>query len=249
MRSLFFTVLAAATVAAIATVACSDDDAPTNVAADGGGGSDGSSGGETPPPGTPGEEDGKKRFSPTGCALRGTGLQVAKQGKSNPTSNGGAAPWTNVEGAFSEDGQFASVTLEPGQESQQLFLWDYGFNLPLTPKKAEVWGIVVQLKRRSLNDASVSDIEINLVIDGVQPQGKRLAGEWPRGIVGTHDYGDRVETWMVDTKPEYFNDPNFATRLAIKRKADDAITGPQEAIVESIKVELWFCPDPDIKAN
>lgn len=249
MRALFFTVLTVAAGGAVATLACTSDDKGTDLTAGDGSANDGDGGssGDTPPGS---RTDSGVLLSPTGCRLRTTDLQLATVGTSFETSPGAVA-WENIPGAYAEDGDFAKVTLDRGQESQQLRLSGFGPNgngFELAPT-AEVWGIVVQLKRRALQDAGVRDIEINMVIDGQQPQGKFHKSQWPRGIVGTHDYGEEIDTWKLDTKVEWFNTPSFGIRFAIRREAEDPIMGPADALVDSIKVALWFCPEPDKKEN
>lgn len=234
MRAAIFG-LALFSISAGVFVACSDDTAVTP-----GGRTDGGEGGSQGDAGqgvTDAGPDGPR--SNDGCLLKTTDYRSGAKAENVPrTDITGAVDWTNVEGALSEDGKFATVTLNDGQESAELKVSQFGIKLPDT---AETWGIEVELKRRA-PDGGVEDARIDLAIEGKPDvKWKFLKGPWPTKIVGTHVYGQPVDTWGVDLYASDVNKDSFAARLWVK-KAADAGPGPITATVDSMKVAVWYCP-------
>jgi hypothetical protein len=177
--------------------------------------------------------------APTGCLLRTTDYTIGSKAQNVPRSDvQNTADWSDVDGALSEDGKFATVTLADGQESSELRVSGFGFTIPDT---AETWGIEVELKRRA-PDGGIEDQQVNVEIEGKPTRFKFLKGPWPTSIVGTHAYGQAVDTWGVDLFPADVNKPSFAAKVSIKRA--DGVTGPVTAIIDSLKVAVHFCPDP-----
>jgi hypothetical protein len=127
--------------------------------------------------------------------------------------------------------------LNDGQQSNELKISDFQLNIPET---ADTWGIEVQLKRRA-PDGGIEDSRVDLTIAGKTPQWKYLVVPWPKSIIGTHAYGQPVDTWKVDLFPSDVNPASFSARLWVK-KDDDAGTGPALAQVDSLKVAVYFCP-------
>ena len=233
--------IAVALLSASAAVffACSDDTPATPGGSDGGSetGSSPSDGGQEPIDGGP-----DVLVSPTGCPLKTTDYRAGSKAESRPrTDIAGGVDWANVEGALSEDGKFATVSLNDGQESAELRVSQFGVQLP---PNAETWGIEVQLKRRA-PDGGVEDVRMDIEIpgkaEGARPNNwKFVKGDWPTKIVGTHHYGQAIDTWGVDLYPADVATDGFAAKLWVKKKPD-AGTGPVFAIVDSIKVAVWYC--------
>jgi hypothetical protein len=222
----------ALSVSAAFVFACSEDTPATPGTSDGGGSDAGAQETST-------SEDAGGNRAPTGCLLRTTDYTIgAKAENVARTDVQNAADWSNPEGALSEDGNFATVTLAEGQESAELRVSGFGFAIPDT---AETWGIEVELKRRA-PDGGIEDHQINIEIEGKPTRYKFVKGPWPTSIVGTHPYGQAVDTWGVDLFPADVNKASFAAKVSVKR-AEDA-TGPVTAIVDSLKVAVHFCPDP-----
>lgn len=183
-------------------------------------------------------------LSPTGCVLIGTDVHAGTTAESVPRTDidggGAGVAWTNPAGALQEDGDVASVTLDDGQESQELRISDFGFTIPST---YETWGMVVQLKRRTTTDGGViQSTYVNVGIDGKTP-GYKYDNEsfyWPTKIVGTHDYGQPVDTWGVDLYPSDINAKTFSAKLWAK-KGPKSVAGPVTATVEALRVIVWYC--------
>jgi hypothetical protein len=97
------------------------------------------------------------------------------------------------------------------------------------------------LKRRA-PEGGIEDQQVNVEIEGKPSSFKWVEGSWPTSIVGTHPYGQAVDTWGVDLFPADVNKPTFATTLTIKRSAGS--TGSVNAVVDSLKVAIHYCPEP-----
>ncbi len=234
MRVAIVAALAVAVSAAV-IVACADETPATPENSDGGNSNkEGGSSGDTST-----TEDGGGDRAPTGCLLKTTDYTIGAKAENVPrTDIQNAADWSDVEGALSEDGRFATVTLNEGQESSILRVSNFGFQIP---DSAQTWGIEVELKRRA-PDGGVEDAKIEIEIEGKPSRFKFVKTPWPTTIVGTHAYGQAVDTWDVDLFPSDVNKASFAAKLTVKR-TDDAV-GPVTAIVDSLKVAVHFCPDP-----
>ncbi|MBX3223495.1 MAG: hypothetical protein KF795_23480 [Labilithrix sp.] len=234
MRVAIFAALALSASAAV-VFACGSDTPASPAEADSGGGATDKDGGTDAPSG----EDAGGNRAPTGCLLKTTDYTIGtKADNVARTDIQNGVDWTDVDGALSEDGQFASVTLEEGQESSELRVSGFGFTIPDT---AETWGIEVELKRRAV-DGGVEDHQINVEVEGKPTRFKYVKGPWPTSIVGTHAYGQAVDTWGINLFPSDVNKATFAAKVSVKRAAN--IVGPVTAIVDSLKIAVHFCPDP-----
>ncbi len=177
--------------------------------------------------------------APTGCLLKTTDYTIGAKAENVPrTDIQNAVDWTDVDGALSEDGKFATVTLDVGQESAGLRVSGFGFAIPDT---AETWGIEVELKRRA-PEGGVEDARVDVEIEGKPTRFKYMKTPWPTSIVGTHAYGQAVDTWGVNLFPSDVNKASFAAKLTVKRTAD--AVGAVTAIVDSLKIAVHFCPEP-----
>lgn len=225
-----------ACAAAVLVAACGNDSAESATPDDAGAPTPRAEGGAAGDGGSAGST-GKR--APTGCLLSTTGFKVgAKAENVARTDVANTATWTGVENALTDDGKFAAVTLAAGQESAKLRVSGFGFAIPGT---AETWGIEVELKRRA-PDGGVDDHQVNVEIEGKPSRFKRFVGGWPVSIVGTHAYGQAVDTWGVDLFPTDVNKSSFAANIAVKRAAD--ASGPVTAIVDSLKIAIHYCAEP-----
>lgn len=229
-------------------LACSDDTGGTSTSSSStsstGGSTSSSSSGQSQGDDDEGEVDSGIKVAPFGCKgdecciLHNTEYQKATVAQSLPrdgVAQGGVA-WATPEGAVSEDGSFATVTLLDGEESAFLALNDYKFELP---NDKATYGITVQLKRQSA-DGGVEDATIQVILDTTAtPRTKIYKEVWPRQIVGTHHYGQEIDTWGTDLSPSHINKTTFGTRIAAKRK--EGITGPVLARVDSLKIRISYC--------
>jgi len=225
------TAFAASALAAV--VACSSDE-PATATGDAG---------ATPAPASDEQDDvpidAGVKLSPNGCPLKTTEPRSGKKAENLPRA--GATNWTNPAGALSEDGNFAQVTLADGQESAELRVSDFGLAVPAN---AETWGIVVELKRRTLTDGGfVQSGQVNVEIEGKTSNYKFDNPKlyWPTRIIGRHGYGQEVDTWGVDLFPADVNRPTFAAKLWARRVPGQGVPGPVTATVESLKVAIWYC--------
>jgi len=161
----------------------------------------------------------------------------------------GAADWDNVNGALVPDeNQVASVTITDGQESAELRITDFGFQFP---PKADIWGIIVELKRRTETDAgNHQTADVDVLIDGKKTTYKQDLADfyWPHvlcdGGYCTHAYGQEVDTWGADIFAPDFTKASFGTKLTVRKSAG---TGPLKALVDSLRVQVWFADNVDEK--
>jgi hypothetical protein len=148
----------------------------------------------------------------------------------------GGVKWTNLDNAKATDGQFASVVLAPGQESEELRVTGFSFKLPAG---AIFQGVEAKLDRQAVG--VIVDGFIALV--GVKNQisrGKFIATPWPTTIVGVHHYGQHTDTWGMDLNAPDVETPDFGVGIWVKR--DPSNTDPQAtASVDSLKIRVAFC--------
>jgi hypothetical protein len=230
-------VIAVVPVAAGIVLACGDSttgSAPPSSSPEGGIPGADSSPGDAPAGPT---DDSGVQFAPDGCRLITTGYLVGLKAENVArTDITNAVNWTNVTAALVDDTKFATVTLNDGQESAELRVSQFNVNVP---SNAETWGIEVELKRQAPN-GGILDGKVNLIMGTKPVQFKFFEPNWPTTIVGTHHYGQAVDTWGVDLYPSDVDTPSFAATLTVKR-ALDAGSGPVIANVDSIKVAVHYC--------
>lgn len=193
-----------------------------------------SSGGSSSSSSSGGTSSGGSSGLSGGCPAIAVGPKTATVVTSVPRSGGGIA-WTDLDNVKSVDDAFAKTTLAAGEESEELRLTGFGFELP---PGVVFQGVEVELKRQA-PDGGIADGIIALV--GVPNQvgrGKFIATPWPTSIAGTHHYGQATDTWGMDLNPPDVTTPDFGVSLWVKR-AD----GPESAtaLVESIQVRVFYC--------
>ena len=58
--------------------------------------------------------------------------------------------------------------------------------------------------------------------------------------IGTHHYGQAIDTWGNDLTPELVGRRGFGVEFFAKRQ-EDAGVGPLQASVESMRVTIFYC--------
>ena len=255
MRALAFFAVTSIAAGALVFLACGSDD--TNPATPGS--SIGSSGKQTSSSGTSGNNnngDGGVKV-PEGGTLSPDGKCIIycspylKAGKIASVPRDGVTatqiPWTNPEGALTQDNNnLATVTLNEGEESQYLVVTNFDFKDIGDDK--QTWGLQVELTRQS-DDGGLGDAVVEVLIDGQQDKvrGKQLVAEktggpqgWPRVQIGTHHYGQAVDTWGVDLNPSDVRKDTFGARIAAKR-LPGITSAPVVGTVDSLKVSVCSC--------
>ena len=216
-------------------VACGSSDSGGDATTGGDGGS-GLDGGSDPP-----EEvsDGGIFMShaDAGCPVKYAGPNRGTIAVSVPRTGATGIPWVNPTNALTVDGQYARATVTDGEQTELLRVTGFGFEVP---SNVIVKGVVVELKRQG--DNAIVDGNIQLWLDGVaSDRPKFVASGWPTKI-GTHHYGQEVDTWGNALTPELVGRAGFGTEIFAKRR-EDAGTGPAPAEVESLLMTIWYC-DP-----
>lgn len=218
--------------------ACGSDTAGSIPDGDAGtGGDDGATAGDTSEPPDDEQTDGPfMSHADAGCPLKFAGPNPGTVATSVPRAGAATSiAWETPENALTVDGLFARAVLDDDQQSEHLRVTGYGFALPAN---VTIKGVVVQLKRKGEN--AIVDGNIELWLDGApSDRPKFMASGWPRAI-GTHHYGQEVDTWGNDLTPEIVGKPGFGTEIYAKRRVD-AGTGPIAAEVESLLITVWYC--------
>lgn len=249
MRALAFFALVSIASGSVFYLACSSDETPSSPGTSSSGssgktssgssgqGSSGSSGTEpavTVPEGGTLSLDGK-------CIIYCSPYK--KAGKIESVVRDGVTAtqvaWTNPEGALEQDTSLATVTLKEGEESQYLRVTNFDFSD--LPDTNETWGIQVELTRQS-DDGGVEDAIVDVLIDGQQDKqtGKVVKGSWPRIQIGTHHYGQAIDTWETNLNPSDVKKPSFGARIAARRRPG-ITSAPVIATVDVLKVSVCSC--------
>jgi hypothetical protein len=225
-----------ATAAAGVVVACGSDGAAAIADPEGGGGDGGADLDASERPDDD-ETDGPfMSHADAGCPVKFVGPRPGTVATSVPrVGAAGAIAWETPGNALTVDGQLARAVLDDDQVSEHLRVTGYGFDLPAS---VTIKGVVVQLKRKGAN--AVVDGTIELWLDGApSARPKFVASGWPTAI-GTHHYGQEIDTWGSELTPEIIGKTGFGTELYAKRRVD-AGTGPVAAEVESLLITVWYC--------
>jgi len=169
--------------------------------------------------------------------VKSDGPRAGKAAASIPRAGATGIAWATPEDARDRDSQFARATLDLGQSSEHLRITDFGFAIPAS---ATIKGVEVELRRQA-GDTGIGDGNIELWLDGApSDRPKFLATAWPRVIVGTHHYGQAVDTWGNDLTPDLVGKPGFGVEIYAVRQ-EDAGSAALEARVESMRVTIFYC--------
>ncbi|MDB4934424.1 MAG: hypothetical protein JWP87_1396 [Labilithrix sp.] len=171
-----------------------------------------------------------------GCPVKYAGPRPGTIAQSIPrTGVTTGKAWNDPSGGLSIDGQYASAPLADGEKTELLRVTGYGFDIPAN---VSIKGVVVQLKRQG--GTRIVDGNIELWLDGVaSDRPKFIASGWPIKV-GTHHYGQEVDTWGNDLTPALINKPGFGTEIWAKHR-EDAGAEPATAEIESLIVTIWYC--------
>jgi hypothetical protein len=218
-------------IALLALLSCSSEEGEGSAEPDGGAPS--STGG---PDAATGEAGGRDPYDP-GCEPVKDGPRAGTTASSAP-ADGPGAPWTSPDDALTADDEaFASATLDDHDQTEELRVSGFGFQLP---PGSRVTGIEVQLKRRA-PEGGVVDEKIALDSNGRTGRYKYISSGWPSTVVGTHHYGQAVDPWGIELTPADVAAPDFAVTLRAKREA--GAVGPKVANVDSLQMSVFYCQD------
>ncbi len=172
-----------------------------------------------------------------GCPVRSDGPRAGQIAASVPRAGAAGIAWARPESARDLDGQLARVTLDLGQSSEHLRITDFGFAIPAS---ATIKGVEVEFKRQA-GDTGIGDGNVELWLDGApSDRPKFVATSWPRVIVGTHHYGQAVDTWGNDLTAALVGKPGFGVEVYAVRQGD-AGGAAIEARVESMRMTIFYC--------
>ena len=172
-----------------------------------------------------------------GCTIKSVGPASGTTATNVPGSGAGTIAWGAPENARTIDGLFAQATLDTGQATERLRITGFGLAVP---PSARIKGVEVEFKRQA-SDLGVGDGNIELWLDGKpSDRPKTLGAPWPRLIVGTHHYGQAVDTWGNDLTPELVGRQGFGVEIYALRRPD-AGAGPADAKIESMRITIFYC--------
>lgn len=233
--------MAAAAIIVVSIFACGGSDGTPAIGDPEGGTSSGDGGPRVEGCAASTDPDNDKVFTAhpdAGCELKSAGPRSGTVATSVPRSGAAGVAWTSPQNARGIDCESAKATIGDDESTELLRITNYGFNLPNT---ATIKGVVVQFKRQA-PETGVADGNIALWLDGTPSDRPKFVGSgWPSVIVGTHHYGQEVDTWGNDLTPELVAKPGFGVEMFAKRRQDDAGTGPKPANVESMRITIWYC--------
>ena len=220
--------------------ACGDDpqDEPKDDAGIFGQNDSGNSSGNLPP-----ADSGTQPTNPQ-CAtgFKTTGFKPGSVVESR--ARPGGAEWTDLTNAYSKDGTFAKATLPDGtNETAQLVVSGFGFQIPAN---AETWGIEVEFTRHA-PDAGIVEGKIEALVQNKvgrfkfigKADGSGAPANWPSKNVGTHHFGQQIDTWGYDLYPADVNDPKFA--IGVYAVRENGKTGTLNALVDGMTVAIHDC--------
>lgn len=171
-----------------------------------------------------------------GCPVKYAGPRTGTVAESVPRAGAtGGIAWQSPQKALTADGAYAHADVDVNQQTELLRVTGYGFDLPPT---VTIKGVVVELKRKGANE--IVDGNIELWLDGVaSARPKIFASGWP-SVIGTHHYGQEVDTWGDELTPARVGKPGFGAEIWARRR-EDAGTGPAPADIESLIITVWYC--------
>jgi len=192
--------------------------------------------------GNPNTDGGATEENPCPTGFKTTGLHVGTVVESRARPGGSA--WSEINNAFTKDGTFAKATLADGvNETEQLVVSGFGFSIPPT---AATWGIEVEFTRHAPEGGIVEGKIEALVTNKTgrwkfigKSDGTGTPANWPSKNVGTHHYGQQVDTWGYDLYPGDVNDPKFA--IAVYAAREPGKTGTVTALVDQVMVAVHYC--------
>lgn len=259
MRALAFFALASIAGGALVFLACSSDETtPTNGTSSSSG--NGSSGNGSSGNGSSGDPvnvpDGGTLSGDGKCIIWCTPYQKAGKIETQPRSGvAKQVAWSNPQGGLDQDGDLAKVTLAEGEESE--FLTVTGFDFSSITDDRETWGIQVELTRQS-DDGGAGDALVEVLIEGKQndvtpkvlknPHNDGGLASWPRVEIGTHHYGQAIDTWHTNLDPVDVRKASFGARVAARRLPGIS-SDPVVASVDALKVSVCSCKSGDLSGN
>lgn len=123
--------------------------------------------------------------------------------------------WSNIAKAAIEDGDAASITLQP-EEIVALYATNFGFD-SLIPETAAINGVAVRLVRRNTSIlGGVADAGVYLFwADSPQGKGQTIATPWTDTFT-SQTYGGASSMWGLDLTYTHIADSSFGVRYQVQ---------------------------------
>lgn len=146
----------------------------------------------------------------------------------------GSIAWTNPTNALTSDDTYATVTLGPGADSQDLETTGYGFSIPAG---ATIDGIIVYIEGNETG-AGVGILgDVRVIRAGV---GGGVEGKTDVLGVGTDvvvQFGSNVDTWSESWTPSDINNSGFGCWAEALNTAG---AGNSTSSIDSISMEVFY---------
>jgi len=182
----------------------------------------------------------------TACLLLPQAVHAHSQARSPGTcisyAIGGNPNWINPDRAETNNGQFATSTIDDNQLTDGLACIQYGFAIPAG---ATVFGIIVKLERRTSATAGVSptrDSLMRIVKGGVaEPADRATTTNYTTADV-IEDHGTAADLWGTTWTPAEINDPNFGAGFAAFKNGTTG--GTVTVSVDHMQIEVHYSEPP-----
>jgi len=155
------------------------------------------------------------------------------------TQGGAGNAWNNGFRIQANDGNYATVLMNPGEFSEPIRGTNYGFAIPAG---SSITGIGVTIRRRSDTNGggnSINDRTLQLVKAGA-PVGTNLAvaTDWPTAAANA-TYGGPGILWGTTWTVADINAGNFGVNFAVETQATSS---DRTASVDYIQVTVYYAP-------
>lgn len=163
----------------------------------------------------------------TGWVISGTQQNVDR-------SNGTA--WTNPTNAETSNNSHALATLAKMFDSSD-WLRVTNFDFSAIPAGATLDGIEVRIERKASFADRIGDVDVDLVLDGVEKgDDKAAAGYWPTSDTNK-DYGGASDTWNSSLTIANIKDSGFGVQIAALNIDE---TTSRTAYVDCIWIKIYY---------
>jgi len=141
--------------------------------------------------------------------------------------SGSGYPWSNLSNALTDNDQFAQADVYPNDQSENLQLTNFGFNIP---SDATIDGITATISR--LNYGNVQPIQdriVELTRSGTISSNKASGANWPVSGEAAASYGGVTDKWGLTWTPAQINAAGFGILLGVKTTGSTDTTALKNA--------------------
>ncbi len=152
----------------------------------------------------------------------------------------GMIPWTNPSFASGQDNELATISLAPGERSDQLVFDDFFFDIPLG---ARIVGVQLEITGASSDFVDLDEKQMQFLLDG-SPVGNNLADKsvishpWQEDL-HSWNYGYEFSDWGMNLTYDQLNanDLGFALQLE-----NDSTNDSLNVSIENTTITIFYEP-------